>query len=161
DKMSGPDPRATRALLTALHDPTERVRLEATVSLGAMGKPGDPQMLASVVHALQGQLNFKDKALALWSHVSLLALDDKVTDQSLAAIAKLMHSPEREIRLQCLLALAAMGAKARTCIPDIIEMLDDKEQTVVGAACTALAHMEDHSARLLNGLIKVSERKEP
>jgi HEAT repeat protein len=160
DPKSGPDPQATRALLVALHDPVERVRLEATVGLGAMGKPADPQMLAAVTRALQQQSNYKDKALSLWSHVSLMALDDKVTDKSLEAISKLLKSPEREIRLQVLLALAAMGNKARNCVPDALEALEDKETSVVAAACTALGYLGDQGPRVMNALVKMTERKE-
>jgi HEAT repeat protein len=160
DKKEGPDSRATRALLKALRDPVEHVRLEATISLGAMGKPVDNQLLLTVVRALQEQLNYRDKALSLWSHVALLALDDQVTEKSLAAIGKLLHSPEREIRVQCLTALGAMGGKARTLIPDMLVALDDKEVEVIAAACRALPRMDDHSARVLNALIKVTERPE-
>jgi HEAT repeat protein len=161
DKKAGPDTRATRALIHVLQaDPAEKVRLEATLTLGAMGKPADPQLLLTVQQALQHQLGYHDKALTLWSHVSLMALDDKVTDQSLAAIKKLFRSTEREIRVQCVMAMAAMGEKARACIPEVIAALDDKEVPVVVAACRALSRMDDHSPRVLNGLIKITERPE-
>ncbi len=161
DKKDGPDVRATRALLHVLQtDPVEKVRLEATLTLGAMGKPHDTQLLLTVIGALQRQLSYRDKALSLWSHVSLLALDDNVTEQSLTAIKKLLRSPEREIRVQCLMAMGAIAGKARTCIPEVLEALDDKEVPVIIAACRALARMDDHSPRVLNGLLKVSERSE-
>jgi HEAT repeat protein len=160
DSKTGPDPRATRALVTALRDPVERVRLEATISLGAMTRPQDPHVLDEVIGALQRQLKVHDKPLALWSHVSLMALDDKVTDKSLTEIGKLLHSPEREVRLQCLMALAAMGGKARACIPDMLDMLEDKEKEVVYAAIASLPRMDDHSARVLGALIKITKGSE-
>jgi HEAT repeat protein len=160
DPKSGPDPRATHALLRALGDVTERVRLEATVTLGAMGKPNDLNLLAAVTAALQKQVSVKDKALSLWSHVALYALDDKVSDKYLQEIIKLLKSPEREIKLQVLYALAAMGHRARVAVPDVLEALEDKEVPVVAAACAALAHLGDQSSRILAALIKASERKE-
>jgi HEAT repeat protein len=160
DPMGGPDPRVVQAMIIALRDPVERVRLEATVCLGALGRPTDPHLLASVVRALQQQLTYKDKLLALWSHVSLMALDDKVTEKSLQSIVKLLQSPERDVRVQVLTALGAIGHKARTCVPAALEALEDKEKEVVAAACTALPHMAEPTAKVLEGLIKASKRKE-
>jgi HEAT repeat protein len=160
DPKTGPDPRATQALVRALRDPVSKVRMEATLSLGAMGAPQDPHLLATVVNALQSQLGYKDKILSLWTHVSLMALDDKVTDKSLEAILKLLQSPERDIRVQALVALGAMGSKARTCVPAVVDALHDKESEVIMAACAALPHMGDRSGRVLDPLIKVSQRKE-
>lgn len=160
DSKAGPDKRATVALMKALRDPVERVRLEATVSLGAMGRPADPQLLGALVSALQQQLAYRDKALSLWSHVSLMALDDKVSEQSLQAILKLIQSPERDIRLQVLLALGAMGAKAKAGVPAVIACLEDQESAVVAAACATLPRLGDPSGRVLDALIKVTQRKE-
>jgi HEAT repeat protein len=161
DPRTGPDPHATYALLAALDDPVEKVRMEATLSLGAMGRPADPTLLARVLRALQQQLGSRDKVLALWSHVSLLALDDKVTDQSLRAIVAMLKNPERDLRVQVLGALAAIGPKARTGIPDVLDALDDKEAEVAAAACTALGRMGDPGPRVLEGLVRASRRKEP
>src|SRR5262249_18389878 len=61
DPKAGPDPRATRALLQALHDPTAQVRHEATIGLGAMGRPADPALRATVLKALQAELAGRDK----------------------------------------------------------------------------------------------------
>jgi HEAT repeat protein len=155
-----PDPRATKALLQSLRDSVSKVRMEATLTLGAMGRPADPQLLSAVTEALQRQLSYKDKTLALWSHVSLLALDDKVTEQSLRAIVKLLDSPERDIRIQVLMALAAIGRKAKTCIPAVLEALEDREPQVVAAACAALPRMAEPTAKVIEGLVKVSKRKE-
>jgi HEAT repeat protein len=160
DPKAGPDPRATQALIRSLHDPVSKVRMEATLTLGAMGRPADPHLQAAVVGALQNQLGYKDKALSLWTHVSLMALDDKVTDKSLEAILKLLQSPERDIRVQALVALGAISSKARSCIPAVVEALQDKETEVILAACAALPRMGDRSARVLDPLIKVSRRKE-
>jgi hypothetical protein len=160
DPKVGPDPRVTRALITAMHDNVEKVRMEATITLGAMGRPNDPNVLASVIAALQEHIKSKDKIMGLWSHVSLMALDDKVTDKSLQAILKLLDSTDREIRVQVLYALRAIGPKAKSAVPNALEALEDKEKQVVCAACLALAGMGEHSTRVNDALIKTTQRKE-
>ncbi len=161
DPKTGPEARVTRALLNQLTaDRVERVKLEITTSLGAMGRPSDPKLLAEVVDALQRQGKVQDKPLKLWSHVSLMLLDDKIAEKSLTEIRTLLHSPEREIRLQCLMALSMLGSRARTAVPDVLEMLDDKEKEVVGAAISALPRMDDRGARVLNALIKITKGSE-
>jgi HEAT repeat protein len=160
DPKVGPDPRITRALITAMHDPTEKVRLEATITLGAMGRPHDPNVLASVVAALQDHIKSKDKIMGLWSNVALMALDDKVTDKSLQAVTKLLDSPEREHRVQALYAMRAIGPKAKSCVPSALDAMQDKETEVVSAACYALSGMGEHTTRVNEALIKVTQRKE-
>jgi hypothetical protein len=125
-----------------------------------MGRSADPQMQASVVAALQQQLNQRDKILALWSHVSLMALDDKVSEQSLAAILKLIKSPERDVRLQVLLALGAMGPKAKAGLPEVLGCLDDQEPAVVAAACAVLPRLGDTGNRIIQALVGVTQRHE-
>jgi HEAT repeat protein len=161
DPKTGPEPRVTRALLNQLTaDRVERVKLEITISLGAMGRPSDPKLLAEVVDTLQRQGKTPDKPLKLWSHVSLMLLDDKIAEKSLTEIRTLLHSPERETRLLCLMALAMLGSRARAAVPDVLEMLDDKEKEVVGAAISALPNMDDRGPRVLNALIKITKGSE-
>jgi HEAT repeat protein len=160
DPKVGPDPRVTRALIKAMYDRVEKVRMEATITLGAMGRPHDPNVLAAVVRALQDNIKSKDKILALWSNVSLMALDDKVTDKSVQAIVKLLDSPEREHRVQALYALRAIGPKAKSAVSQVLEALEDKEKQVVSAACLALAGMNVHTSRVNEALIKATQRKE-
>jgi HEAT repeat protein len=159
-KGKGPEPRATRALIAALKDTVEKVRLEATIALGAMGPPADPMMLEAVVRALDQQLAYADKSIALWSHVSLLSISNTVPEKSLAAILKLLRSPERDMRLEVLHALQAIGHKAKGAVPTVIDCLEDKEPAVVAAACITLAGLGDTSEAVRSAIIKVSERKD-
>jgi HEAT repeat protein len=161
DPRNGPDPRATRALLAAMQDPVIQVRLEAIISLAALGRPADPRLLATVIRALQGLQSSRDKSISLWSHVALMAMDEKVTEKSLQAILRLLHSPESDIRKQVLLALEAIGPRAHSCVPDVLETLDDKDPAVVVAACAALGRLGDHSPKVTDALIAVTRRKEP
>jgi HEAT repeat protein len=157
DPRKGPDSRATHALLAALRDPTAQVRLEATIGLGDMGRPADPQLRGMVVRALQGQLNSRDRALALWSHASLMALD-QVTNAGLEAIAQNLRNSDLEVRLQAAQALSALGYQARPTYPSLIEMLGDREPAAVAAACSALAAVEASNPQVLSALEGVSRR---
>jgi HEAT repeat protein len=159
-KTTGPDPHVTRALVKALQDTVEKVRLEATISLGAMGPPADPKVFAFVMSALDQQLTSRDKNIALWSHVSLLALSNTVPEKSLQAILKTLQSPERDMRLQVLTALTAIGPKAKGAVPAVIEALNDKEPEVVVGACLALVSLGDKSEKVRAALAKVTEHKE-
>jgi HEAT repeat protein len=157
----GADPRATRALLYVLKtDTVEKVRLEATISLGAMGPPADPMMLQAVVHALDGQLAYRDKSIALWSHISLLAISDSVNEKTLQAVLKLLKPEQKfEVRMEVLHALSALGKKAKGAIKEVIDCVDDKEPAMVASACITLAAIDDDkTAPVRAALIKVSQR---
>jgi HEAT repeat protein len=159
-KGGGPDPRATRALILALKDTVEQVRLEATISLGAMGPPADPMLLSAVVHALDGQLAFADKAIALWSHVSLLSISDTVPEKSLKAILKVLEDPKLDVRLEVLHALQAIGPKAKDAVPTVMRCLEDKEPAVIAAACITLARLGDTREKIRAAVIKITERSD-
>jgi HEAT repeat protein len=165
-KEKGPDPAATRALLAALDDHASQVKLEAIMGLGAMGRPPEPMLYARVVSALKpfarltNSPSMASRLLALWAHVSLMALDEKVTDTALDHIVKFyVNAKEREMRVQGLTALGAMGTKAHSRIKDVLYHLDDPEPAVVVAACTTLSRMEDNAPENIEALIRVTRRK--
>ncbi len=161
DPQHGPDPRAVRAFMDALLDPVAQVRLEAVISLGAIGRPTDPRLLGSVIHILQGLQTSKDKTVSMWSYVALLAMDEKMTDKSIRAILRYLQSPDSELRQQVLRALAAIGIRARTCVPDVLEIMDDRDPAVVAMACFALGHISEYAPKVTEALIAASRRKEP
>src|SRR5262249_4350587 len=83
DKEKGRDARATAALLDVLRSQVERsskVRLEAMMALGTMGKPGSPQTRQTVIQALQKERKARDRAMSVWAHVGLLLLDQPSRD---------------------------------------------------------------------------------
>jgi HEAT repeat protein len=160
DARTGPDPRATRALMGALSDPVAKVRLEAVVSLAALGRPSEPRLLGAVIHQLQGLQASKDKSVALWSYVALMGMDEKVTEKSLQAILRMLRSPESDIRQQVLTAIAAIGTRARSCVPDVLDAIQDRDAAVVAAACSALGRMGDRDPKVIEALITASQRKE-
>jgi HEAT repeat protein len=164
DPKKGPDPRVTDALIARLNsytEPTKKVRLEAIIALGGMGRPQDPGKYTQVMTALKGPYTYKsrDKVVKLWSHVAIMALDDKVDDSYLKTVVDYMRDRERDVRVHAVSAMGVLGVKAHEYVRDVIARLDDKETEVVLATCQALGRMGDRGPRVLSALIKATERE--
>jgi HEAT repeat protein len=161
DEKKGPDPRVTEALLPRTkpyYEPSRQVRLEAIIALGAMGRPHAPKQLQMVISALNEHKNSTDIGIKIWTHVSLMALEDKVKDKELEMIVKYLDDRNRDIRVQAVTALGAMQKKANKHVSDICNMLRrEKEPMVQSAACSSLARMGDKSDRVLQALIRLTE----
>jgi HEAT repeat protein len=161
DETKGPDPRVTDALLLRInnfYEPTFQVRLEAIIALGALGRPQDPKKLQQVVAGLKQNFNSSNKAIKIWSHVSLMALEDKVNNKDLDTIAGYLTDPERDVRVQAVTALGALQGKAHDYLPKIFDMLRrEKEPQVQEAVCNALGRMGDKSDKVLQNLIRMTE----
>jgi HEAT repeat protein len=159
DPKAGPDARATRAMLRGLHDATAQVRHEATIGLGAMGRPADPALRATVIKSLQEGLESRDKVQVIWSHVSFMSLD-KVTEAGLGAIVKYLKNSDQEVRLQALEALATIGPEAKSCVPTVLAALEDRDSAIASAACTTLSRLGDSSQRVVTALLGLITRKD-
>ncbi len=162
DPAKGPDPRVTTALIARLNpatEPTRKVRLQAIMALGGMGRPQDPNMYTQVMNQLKGPFTFKsrDKVVKLWSHVAIMALDDKVDENYLKTIVEYMGDRERDVRSHAVRAMGALGVKAHQNVGDVIRLLKDQETQVKLATCEALGRMGDRSDRVLRALISASE----
>jgi HEAT repeat protein len=146
DKKSGPAPQVTRAMIKALRDPSADVRLEAIIGLGTMGRPPQPSLLQEVLSALTAELRSPDKNLVIWANVSLMLLDEKVTDKSLDALARFLEKRDRrwgnndlKVRMTAAQALGALGARSSPKIPNLMRLLDPSEEPPANvAACSAL-----------------------
>jgi HEAT repeat protein len=161
DKSSGPDARATNALLKALHDPIAKIRLEAILGLGSMGRPRDPVLMNKVITALQQVTTSRaPRTHLMWAHVGLLAMDDKLADSALKALARYLDSTDMNVRAESAHVLGAIGPQAKKYVPTLIKHLSDKEPVAV-AASAALVGIKDTSEPVLTALIKQLERKEP
>jgi HEAT repeat protein len=79
---------------------------------------------------------------------------------ALATIAKFLKSKNLETRVQAVGALGALGKHAKSKLPNIIIMLDDKETAAVAAAALALVSMHDKSDRVIDALISLAGHKE-
>jgi HEAT repeat protein len=142
DLKNGPDPRALTALLNSLQDPCGPVRLEAILSLSAMGVPSATPQVEQEKAELQKRLNDPDKTVAIWSRVLLYFLDEKlITEKGLSIITSYLKDPDPQVRKTATQALGILGPKAKSKVPDLIGMLRDKDLGVVLMAIRALGAM--------------------
>lgn len=139
----GPDAVATNALLVAINDPSDNVRLQAIVALGAMGRPANPAMLKRVVDALEFKSTKSYNTIhRIWAYVALAkGLAENVSKDSVKAIAhytyanmKLTKAKRTRVRIEALNALGVIGRQSRLHLKDVLEQLKDDEITVVVAA---------------------------
>jgi HEAT repeat protein len=161
DPKKGPDREATRALVQALRDSTHEVRVNAMRNLGFMGPPADPALREEVIGALDAWARSRtaDRTSVLWANVSLVFLGDELNDRALDAIARYLTARERDVRIQGIHALGVLGKKAKSKVPDLVNLLSDSEDTVVIAAAQALTVMSDSSERVLSRLIDLTRDK--
>src|SRR5207248_9197032 len=62
-----------------------------------------------------------------------------------------------EVRCQAAQALGALGKKARSRVPRLLDMLKDKQPPAVQAACVGLANIGDDSDKVIEALLNTLE----
>jgi HEAT repeat protein len=163
DPKLGPDPRVTKALITrADHqwEPTTQVRLRAIMALGAMGRPQHPNDLKAVMDILKSPANYKSKhpTVRIWSHVAIIALDEKADKKELETIAGYLKDREAAVRVQAVTALGALEDKAQTYVANICDMLQrEKETSVKAAAALSLGRLKNTGPRVVGQLTSMME----
>jgi HEAT repeat protein len=133
--------------------------LEAVGALGALGRSSDPLILSQQLSGLQSALKDRNKMIGIWAQVSLMALSDRITDFQLATLSKGFSSRDPHIRGQTARAVGALGDKAKSCVPALVNALHDKESMVVLEACGALVNVGDKSSRVTDALTELSTNK--
>jgi HEAT repeat protein len=163
DPKAGPDARITDALIFRANGYNEHaitVRWKAIMALGALGRPQDPKKLTQVVTVLRnrGNWNSSDKIIRMWSHVSLMALEDKVYEKELEGVAKLLKDPRPDIRVQAATALGALRDKSRAYVGDVCELIErDKDPLLMPTIIFALSRMQNNGNRVMKTLIGIAE----
>jgi HEAT repeat protein len=163
DKKKGPDPRVVKALLASAQNSREvyQCRLEALQGLGAMGKPADQSLASQVIGVLSYATRSNNRPRALWGYVGLVALEPTTAERSLKAIAKYLKHEDMETRAQAAMALGVLGSKAKSQVPALLALLNDKEPLpVLYGACAALARIGDTRDDVINAMLKLLEHKE-
>src|SRR5262249_34274785 len=163
DKEEGPKPHVTDALIRhskPYFEPSNEVRMQAIIALGAMGRPRDPKKLEQVKSALHEHDRSSDTAIKVWTRVSLMALEDEVNEKDINLIVRSLNDANREVRKQAVTALgvaAALEAKAEKTskyVKDICTRLEKEQETMVQeVACRTLARMGDTSDQVVSALI--------
>jgi HEAT repeat protein len=143
DQKEGPDVSAVMTLVGALSDFCVTVRRQAILSLVNLGKPSKTEDWSKEKSALDNALRDtrQDKVVIIWIHV-LLIRNDKVSENHLSAIGQLLRNADPLVRNSAAQALATLGPQARSRIPDLIAVLDDKDLGVVASAMNALVQLQ-------------------
>jgi HEAT repeat protein len=164
DPKKGADDAATRALCRAAQfDKAFQVRVEAVQALGFMDRPPNPKELdyvRGVLTKLATERNESEKVIALWAHVSLMALD-KVTDEGLKTVTKNLTMKETvPVRGNAVLAMGTLGVRAKSVVKSLIPMLDDKDLGVAMTTCWAFVSIGDKNQEILDAMTKMLDRKD-
>lgn len=167
DPKTGPDQRVTEALIyhaDKMNEPATRVRLKAIMALGAQGRPQDPRLYGRVLEILKKPVNFGPRttpSVRIWSHVAVIALEEKANKKDLDTIAGYLKEREAAVRAEAVQALGALEDKAQNYVGNILDMLKtEKIPTVKANAALALGRMQITSPRVLKKLIQLTEEKE-
>ncbi len=171
DPKKGPDPKASRALLSMLASPggipnenAVEVKIEAIMSLAAMGRPGseDEKLLKEIEATLLAYINSRDRRLSIWAHYSQLALqiDPKTDAAHVKAIADNCTSPDVVTKVHTATALGAIGTKAQAHTGALIKLLGDKDNEVFVATCQAFVNIVDPGKDAIKALTDLAEPKE-
>jgi HEAT repeat protein len=164
DPKNGPDARVTDALIlraTPSREPAEEVRYKAVMALGALGRPQKLENLTKVINILKTPANYRspNKVIRIWSHVGLMALDDKlISDKELKAIAENLKDPDSVIKANAAIALGALRDKAHAYVGDICAMAKrEKDPMVRMAVAQSLARMGNKGQNVIKTLVSIVE----
>lgn len=153
------DMRAANNLISVLNtEATAQVRLEAAIALGSMGKPARTEDLVLMEAALKRATGDRDLTVRIWAAVGFMAITEKVPEEYLVIVAKIMKAPELVHRCHAARALGTIGEKAKSRVPDLIELLADKQREAQASSVWALGRIGD--ARALPALQELSQRKD-
>jgi HEAT repeat protein len=159
DSRNGPDARAIRALVGALHDVSQDVRMEALFSLIVLGPPAQGTDKAAEERALHELLHDKSGVVQIWARVAIMRLE-KVSSQYLQPIVKFLKDPEPRVRVNAARAFAIMGQDAKAGVKDLIYALDDKEPDVLVWVCIALGEMRGAAQEALPKLEELANHQD-
>jgi HEAT repeat protein len=177
---AGPDPRAVRALLSGLTDSAMQCRLQAVLGLGTLGLPRGPlqnQLRQTVLTKLQYHAQYdKDRRVAIWALVSLMALEDKVTVAAVDPIVKALKHKDMRVRLHAAQAVGSLGPKvmalraemrpsvqavqAKHAVQGLIDMIGHKDPAEPLMAAWALGRLGDPGLEAVSALNALAENKD-
>src|SRR5262249_12395073 len=145
---------AIPALVEALKDTDSRVRVQASLALGAIGQAAIPALIDATkqknkylqmgaalalghmgpaakgsVSALGELLSAKDVRVRCHAAQALWRID-RQTDRTVAALSDGVKCHDRPVQLSALTTLGLMGPSAKDAIPALREALDDPDAQV-------------------------------
>jgi HEAT repeat protein len=162
---AGCDTQALQTLINLVNnEKTYQVRLAALQGLAMIGKPADQAMLNKTLSTLTACAGAKNKPLAVWAFAALVSMTEGVASEaSLKSISKFLGKEHGlELRSQAAQALGALGPRARSRIPALLDMLTkDPESVAVQGASIALVNIGEASEKVVEALLEVLKHKDP
>jgi HEAT repeat protein len=162
-----PDPRVTAALhnsCRAAHEPASLVHLEAVIALGSMGKSADPMLQKKTEDVLVAMIGHRDRSVAIWAMVSLVALDYKdprlTTEAIVAKLAEFLQAKDQRTRLQAVRALGLVHFRSAKVLPRLMPLLEDKDPAIVAATITTIASFGKDAMPAIEKLTAISKKKD-
>jgi hypothetical protein len=139
------------------------VRLKAIMALGAMGRPQSPADYSKVMEVLKSRNNYKSShpTVRIWSHVAIIALDEKADKKDLDTIAEYLKNREAAVRYQAVTALGALEEKAQAYVANLCDLIKpragESDPQVLSAIATSLGRMNNKGERVKNALVQMTE----
>ncbi|HZV06107.1 MAG TPA: hypothetical protein VE999_13600 [Gemmataceae bacterium] len=170
DPQTGPEQFVTKALISRANfqaEPTTQVRLKAIMALGAMGRPQNPTDYQQVMEVLKSRNNYKSShpTVRIWSHVAIIALDEKADKKDLDTIAEYLKDRKAEVKYQAVTALGALEDKAQAYVPNLCDMVlkrgGEDDPQVLTAICQSLGRMNNKGDNVKKALIQMTEHDDP
>ena len=160
DKTTGPDVKAVNAALIALKDTAIPVRYAAITAIALLGKPNNPVTSAGVEKALTELANGNDKIFAIWAKVGLANQDVLSTATHVKFLSQMLKQSDLQVKLEAMRAISVIGPLAKSTVPDLIDLLDDKENWVVFNACLTLGSLNVEAREAKDPLTKLLAKKD-
>lgn len=131
---------ATDALITSLGSSDQGVVQSAMVALRTIG-PGAAAAKAPLLKLLQKRGTFNALSAA-WTLAQIAPKDADVMAQAVPELMLGLESTDADTRMQCVVALSAMGPAATSALPTLRQMATDDGSPIVRAAADgAVAHI--------------------
>ena len=160
DKTTGPDVKAVNAALIALKDTAIPVRYAAITAIALLGKPNNPVTSAGVEKALTELANGNDKIFAIWAKVGLANQDVLSAATHVKFLSQMLKQSDLQVKLEAMRAISVIGPLAKSTVPDLIDLLDDKENWVVFNACLTLGSLNVEAREAKDPLTKLLAKKD-
>jgi len=160
DPQAGPDPKAVRCAVLALKDNVQPVRYAAINAIALLGKPNEPVMATMVEKALNDLAVGNDKVFAIWAKVGLANLDTTQVASHLQFVIRMLKTGDSTVKAEAMKAIAAIGPLAKSAVPDVVDVLQDKDWNLVMMAIMTLSAMGTDGKAGIDALNKLAEKKE-
>jgi HEAT repeat protein len=147
------DPGVAADLVAAAGDPDRRLQLAAARALLKINGPGDPTAGRVLVSLIGSRDPISDRMMALEVVGSATA---QVQGQAIASLASLLTEADLAIRQDVIDCLIVAGPLARSALPGLEQLLNDKDPDQRNTAGVAITKIEGKtSARTLPILLEL------